>query len=165
MVAPWAPGWAFAQVAQATAWPPVPWAWGPEPHHPWGEGVDGGEGLWARGRQTQSPHGLRRGRGQSEGNKLPGWCDRFSSWKRRGLSLAWHQAPGTCPLCTFHGNLGSRYPCSRVHLSPPYPGDLCTPLSLEPPDSEGDPMRGTLTSSGHLQRYGLKTVWIPSLCL
>lgn len=57
------------------------------------------------------------------------WCDKFSSWKGRSLSLAWHQAPGTCPLCTFCGNLGSRYLCSRVRSSPPCPCDLCTPLS------------------------------------
>lgn len=74
-----------------------------------------------------------------------------------GLLERKRSTTGSCPLCIFCGNLGSRHPCSRVCSSPPSPYYLCTPLSLGPQESEGNPVKGTLPSSGHLQRYGLKT--------
>lgn len=92
--APWVPGWTLAQVPQAMAQPPVPWAWGLEPHCPWGE--EEGEGGRARtpwpvgtGHQTQGPHDLRRGRGRVKGTN----CQVAT-----GLLERKRPTPGSCPL-------------------------------------------------------------------
>lgn len=50
-------------------------------------------------------------------------------------------------------------PLGSVHLLPLHVTFVHP--SLEPQDSEGSPMRETLPSSGHCQRYGLKTEVYP----
>lgn len=115
--APWAPGWALAQVAQAVARPPVPWAWGPGPHRPWG-GRESQDSLASGHRVARSKDPWFEEGGQSEGNKLLSWYDRSSSWKGKSLPFAWPQAPGSCPLHLLW-KLREQHPCSMApHLLP-----------------------------------------------